>query len=176
MEQDFSLEQIKGRAALDDIACVSHETIYKFVWRDKKNGGPLFKYLRNRGKRYRKRGQSKDSRGLLVDRIDIDKRPKVVEEKERIGDLEIDLVIGKGHQQALLTINDRATGLLLMGKVLSKEAKEIEMKTISLLEDWKPLLHTITSDNGKEFANHASIAEQLNINTCLTFKVRIEFV
>lgn len=164
LKQDYSPEQIMGRALLDARPCVSHETIYKFVWRDKKSGGTLFKHLRNQGKRYRKRGQNKDSRGLLIDRVDIDKRPEIVDHKERIGDLEIDLVIGKGHKQALLTINDRATGLLIMGKVLSKEAKEIEMKAVSLLEDWKPLLHTITSDNGKAFANHASIAEQLNIN------------
>lgn len=164
LQLDYSPEQIKGKAVLEGIPCVSHETIYKFIWKDKKRKGNLFKHLRNRGKRYRKRGQSKDSRGLLTQRVGIDKRPRIVEQKKRIGDLEIDLVIGKGHQQALLTINDRATGLLRMGKVPNKEAKEIEIKTIALLEDIKPLLHTITSDNGKEFANHANIAEQLNLN------------
>jgi IS30 family transposase len=160
---DYSPEQIKGRALVDSQPCVCHETIYKFIWEDKRSGGTLFKRLRNRGRRYRKRGDKKDSRGILVNRVDIDKRPEIVNKKERIGDLEIDLVIGKGHQQALLTINDRATGYLFMSKVLSKEAKEIEMKTAFLLEDWKPLLHTITSDNGKEFANHASIAEKLDV-------------
>ncbi len=68
------------------------------------------------------------------------------------------------HKGALLTINDRATGMLKMVKVESKEAAEIEQKTIELLEDWKPVLFTITSDNGKEFANHAGIAKSLNID------------
>lgn len=76
----------------------------------------------------------------------------------------LEYAIGKGHKQAILTINDRATGVLIMGKVPSKEAIEIENKSIELLENWKPLIHTITSDNGKEFANHKNIADQLNLN------------
>jgi IS30 family transposase len=87
-----------------------------------------------------------------------------VDQKDRIGDFEIDLIIGKGHKQAILTLNDRATGILIMGKVPSKEAFQIEKKTLELLEDWKPMIHTITSDNGKEFANHINIAEQLDID------------
>ena len=164
LKQGYSPEQIAGRAALEQKVCVSHETIYQFIWEDKKANGGLYKYLRNKGKRYRKRGQSKDSRGQLVDRVDISQRPKVVDDKERIGDLEIDLIIGKGHKQAILTINDRATGLLFMSKVASKQATEIEDKTKALLSDWKPLIHTITSDNGKEFANHKEIAKELDIN------------
>ena len=75
-----------------------------------------------------------------------------------------DLVIGKDHKGALLTINDRATGILKMAHLKSKSAKEVELKTIELLESWMPFIHTITSDNGKEFANHKAIAEALNID------------
>jgi len=162
--QDYSPEQIKGRAVLEDIPCVSHERIYQFIWDDKKTGGKLYEHLRNRGKRYRKRGHSKDNRGLIVGRVDIDQRPDIVDKKDRIGDFEIDLIIGKDHKQAILTLNDRVTGILVMGKVPSKEAFQIEKKTLELLEDWKPMVHTITSDNGKEFANHANIAEQLDLD------------
>ena len=91
----------------------------------KKGGGKLYKYLRTKGKKYAKRRHSKGKRGMIVGRVDIDQRPKVVDAKDRIGDLEIDLIIGKGHQQALLTINDRATGILFMDKVKSKEAAVI---------------------------------------------------
>ncbi len=164
LNKDYSPEQIAGRAKLEEINCVSTERIYQFIWADKKKGGQLYQHLRNRGKRYRKRGHSKDCRGILVDRVGIDQRPPIVDSKERIGDLEIDLVIGKKHKQALLTINDRATGILIIDKVLSKQAIEIESKTTELLEDWQPLIHTITSDNGKEFANHKNIANKLNID------------
>ena len=164
LEKDYSPEQIEGRAKLHKIDCVSHERIYQFIWQDKKDGGKLFKHLRTQGKRYRKRGNSKDTRGLLVNRVDIDQRPLIVEQKERIGDLEIDLIIGKDHKEVLLTINDRASGILNMCKVQTKQAKEIETKTIELLEDWEPFIFTITSDNGKEFANHQQIAQKLNID------------
>lgn len=164
LEQDYSPEQIVGRAAIDGVPMVSHERIYQYIWKDKRGGGKLYKHLRTKGKKYRKRGLSKDDRGLITNRVDIDKRPRIVEDKKRVGDLEIDLVIGKDHKGALLTINDRATGLLFMGKVNTKESPTIEAKTIELLKDWKPLLHTITSDNGKEFANHQQIAEKLDID------------
>ena len=96
--------------------------------------------------------------------MDICERPAIVERKCRLGDFEIDLVIGKDHKGALLTINDRASGILFMGKVESKEAILIQQKTIELLQDWKPIIKTITSDNGKEFANHQTIAETLEID------------
>lgn len=164
IKNDFSPEQIVGRAKLEMKDCVSHERIYQLVWKDKKEGGELYKHLRTKGKRYRKRGNSKDSRGILKDRKSIDQRPAIVEKKKRLGDLEIDLVIGKKDREALLTINDRATGLLFVDKIKNKQALEIETKTIRLLENWIPMLQTITSDNGKEFANHKSIAHKLEID------------
>ena len=142
IRQNYSPEQIVGRAKIEGLFCVSVETIYQHVWADKKAGGDLHKHLRRKGKKYRKRGSCKDSRGVLVGRIDISQRPSIVEAKKRLGDLEIDLVIGSNHKQALLTINDRVTGMLLMGKAPNKQAVEIEKKTIELLAGWKPFLHT----------------------------------
>jgi IS30 family transposase len=142
---------------------VSAESVYQFVWADKKKGGKLHKNLRGKGKRYAKRGLKNGKRGIIAGRVDIEKRPAIVEKKQRFGDLEIDLVIGKGHKGALLTINDRSTGLLFMDKVPSKEASVIEAKAIELLKDWKPWIKTITSDNGKEFSNHKEIAAELEV-------------
>jgi len=164
LKQDYSPEQIVGRAKIDKRAMVSTERIYQYIWEDKRKGGLLYKHLRTKGKKYKKRGHLKDKRGLIIGRVDISERPVIVEEKSRLGDLEIDLIIGKNHKGALLTINDRASGILFMGKVESKEASEIQQKTIELLKDWKPLIKTITSDNGKEFANHRAIAEDLDID------------
>jgi IS30 family transposase len=164
LRQDLSPEQVVGKSLKDDVVCVSHETIYKHIWEDKKKGGNLYIHLRNQGKLYRKRGASKDKRGQIVGRIGIENRPKEVSEKQRFGDLEIDLVIGKDHKQALLTINDRATGMLKMKKIESKEAEIVKIAAIELLENWKPFLHTITSDNGKEFAKHQAIASALKID------------
>lgn len=164
LEEDFSPEQIVGYCSDKNFECVSIERIYQFIWSDKKKGGQHYKHLRTKGKRYAKRGALKGSRGIIKDRVGIENRPLVVEEKQRIGDLEIDLVIGKNHKGALLTINDRASGVLKMAKINSKESQEIQEKLIELLMDWKPILHTITSDNGKEFANHKKVSEILEIS------------
>ena len=163
LKQDYSPEQIVGYANRLGKPCVSVERIHQFVWEDKKNGGLLYKHLRTKGKKYKKRGNLNNARGQIIGRVDINQRPKIVEKKERFGDLEIDLVNGANHKGALLTINDRATGLLKMRYIESKEAKVIEQNTVELLEEWTPFIHTITSDNGKEFANHKEIAEELNI-------------
>lgn len=164
IEEDFSPEQVVGKSIKDGVSCVSHETIYKYVWEDKKKGGDLYKHLRTLGKTYRNRGASKDKRGQIIGRIGIENRPIEVDQKQRFGDLEIDLVIGKDHKGALLTINDRATGILQMKKIESKDAEIVKNATIELLQNWKPFLQTITSDNGKEFAKHQTIAKVLGID------------
>lgn len=164
IENDYSPEQIVGTAMLEGKPCVSIERIYQHIWQDKRKGGTLYTHLRTQGKRYRKRGASKDKRGQIPDRVSIEKRPKVVDEKLRVGDLEIDLVIGKNHKKAILTINDRATGKAKIALLKSKSAEEVKEKTLEILKEWKFFLKTITSDNGKEFTLHKDIAAGLEID------------
>lgn len=163
LKEDYSPEQITGVLALSQIH-ISHELIYQFVWADKKQGGKLYKHLRNNGRRYRKRGALKGSRGLIMNRVPIEKRPQIVEKKTRLGDLEVDLIIGKDHKGAIVTINDRVTGVLKMKYVSSKTAKSVGDVIINELEEWKPFIKTITSDNGKEFADHQRISEALEVD------------
>ena len=160
----FSPEQIVGIAKINGDACVSIERIYQHIWQDKRKKGTLHKHLRTSGKRYRSRGLSKDKRGKIIGRIDISERPQVVENRERVGDLEIDTIIGKDHQGAIVTINDRASGMLKMKKLESKDAVQLAIATAQLLSEWKPYLQTITADNGKEFAAHKSISDALEID------------
>ena len=164
IKDDYSPEQIVGDAVRNGIECVSHERIYRFVWQDKKQGGKLYRHMRTKGKRYAKRGSIKGKRGQIIGRVDIGQRPAVVEEKKRVGDLEMDLIIGQGHSGVLLTINDRATGMLKMAILESKEAALVQAKAVELLADWKQHLHTITTDNGKEFAYHQKVADELEVD------------
>jgi IS30 family transposase len=101
---------------------------------------------------------------LIVNRIDIDQRPLIVDQKSRIGDLEEETAIGKNHRGALVTINDRATGILKMRLVRTKDARVVKEAIIELLSEYKPVIYTITIDNGKEFAEHEQIAEALNVD------------
>ena len=164
LAKKYSPEQIVGVAKKQGVAWVSHERIYQHIWKDKRKKGNLYDHLRTKGKRYRKRGAAKDSRGIIPDRVDISQRPKVVDDRERAGDLEIDTIIGKNHQGAIVTVNDRASGLLKMKKLEGKSAQQLAMATIELLEDMKPFLNTITADNGREFAAHQTISKALEID------------
>lgn len=164
IQEDYSPEQIVGISKREQVDCVSTERIYQFIWADKKQGGKLYNHLRTHGKSYRKRGASKDKRGQIQGRVDIEKRPKIVENKTRFGDLEIDLVIGKKHKKAILTINDRATGVAKIALLENKSAEEVLQKTKQILQEWKPFIHTITSDNGKEFALHQEISKELGVD------------
>lgn len=120
---------------------------------------------RNKGKRgYRpKQAQIKaDKCRQIRNRVSIDERPALVEEKTRIGDWEIDTVIGQNHQGALVTIVDRVSKFTLIKKVDSKHAEVVTEATIILLQPYIDKTLTITADNGKEFAGHEKIKEQLN--------------
>jgi len=164
LAQELSPEQIKGKCDLQGLPMVSHERIYQYIWEDKKRKGHQHEYLRTSGKRYRKRGASKDRRGIIKGRIGIEHRPKRVDLKEDFGDLEIDTIIGRNHKQAIVTINDRATGYLWMKRVPFRTAELVQKATVELLLPIKDLLTTITSDNGKEFANHQRISKELDLD------------
>lgn len=162
--KDLSPEQIKGKCTVLGVSMVSHERIYRHIWENKRQGGQLHKHLRTSGKRYRKRGAKKDRRGIIKGRVGIENRPQRVELKENFGDLEIDTIIGRNHKQAIVTINDRATGYLWMRKVPYRTAELVQKATVELLRPIKEFLNTITSDNGKEFANHQLISGELNVD------------
>ena len=159
---DCSPEQISGTLKLEHNISISHETLYQHVWRDKKHGGDLYLHLRQAHKKRRKKYASKDKRGQLKNRVSIEERPLAVEDKARIGDFEIDTVIGKNHQGALVTIVDRKSKFTLIKKVESKHAEGVTEALIELLAPYKGSIHTITADNGKEFAGHEEVALALN--------------
>jgi len=163
LELKLSPEQIANELLKGSIGSVSTERIYQHIWKDKKSKGTLHTHLRTQGKRYRSRGAWKDKRGTITGRVDIEQRPAIVEARERFGDFEIDTIIGKDHKGAIVTINDRLTGMRWMKKLNGKNALELAQATIELLSPLKPWLKTMTSDNGKEFAEHQLIATELDI-------------
>jgi IS30 family transposase len=158
----WSPEQIDGRCEIDGISMVSHETIYQYIWSDKASGGDLYTYLRNSNKKYKKRYGKKDSRGQIPNKKNISERPAIVEDKQRIGDWEIDLIIGKNHKGAILTATERKTCYELMVLLPNKSSKTIKRALINLLAPYKDRVLTITSDNGREFYEHEAVAKKLS--------------
>lgn len=164
IKQDWSPEQISGYLALAEDIHISHETIYQYIWTDKRNGGSLYKHLRWSHKKRRKRYGNRDRRGQIKDRVSIDQRPQVVEKKARIGDWEVDTIIGKNHHGALVTAVERKTMFTCINYVPSKSAEMVTTALAQMLLPFKKQILTITVDNGKEFALHQKIAEALEAN------------
>lgn len=160
IKQDWSPDQIQGRLRSKGLPMVCATTIYGFIQQDKASGGELYKHLRHR-KPYKKRTGSPDTRGQIIGRVSIDERPAIVDEKVRLGDWEADAVIGKGHKGVLVTLAERVSKKTLIAHVPSKHAEVVKDAIIKLLQPEKEHLHTITFDNGKEFAYHAQIKKAL---------------
>ena len=161
IRQDFSPAQVSGFLNRTLSLSVSHEAIYQHILKDKTHGGRLYQHLRHANKKRKKRYGSYDRRGRIVGRVSIDDRPAVVDTKKRIGDWEIDTVIGKNHKGALVTIVERHSKFTLIKRVADKKAGRVTAATIELLKPFRKQVHTITADNGKEFAQHSLIAKDL---------------
>ncbi len=160
--QQWSPEQIKGYCDKHNIPMVSHQRIYQFIYQDKINGGILYKNLRTgKKKRKWKYGTTRPDY-MIKNRTSIDLRPAVVNNKERFGDWEIDTIVGKNNKGAILTVVERKSAFVLMAKLNGRNAEQLAKSTIRLLAPYKDKVHTITSDNGKEFAKHQQIADKLN--------------
>jgi IS30 family transposase len=162
---EFSPEQISNRFKLEGQPGVSHETIYRYVFADKLNGGDLYTHLRRRHKYRKPRHVAKKHRkhGCFTHpRTPICKRPLVVDERSRFGDWELDTIIGAKQKKAIITLVERKSRFCLLKKVDSKSAHLVADAVIRMLSPFKNLVHTITSDNGLEFAQHKLIADSLN--------------
>jgi transposase, IS30 family len=164
LRREWSPEQISGRFKRDGIGIVSHEAIYRYVYRDKREGGQLHCHLRCQKSKRRRYGAGYDRRGRLHDRIPISERPAIVEQRLRIGDWEGDTVLGKRGMKAMVTLVDRVSRYTLIGKVERRNAPAVSDLIVRMLRPWKQMSHTLTCDNGKEFAGHRAIAKRLQID------------
>lgn len=161
LKKEWSPGQVSGRLKSHHSIKISHEWIYQYILSDKAVGGSLYRHLRCQ-KRNRKRYGSNERRGSLPNCRSIDERPIIVEERSRIGDWESDTIIGKGHKQAIVTIVDRKSRLLLMRKVEKRTAEKVGEATITMLSTKN--CKTLTSDNGKEFASHELVSKALKVD------------
>ena len=162
LRQQWSPEQIAGRLAMTDGLGLSPQRIYQHIQADRQAGGTLYRHLRRSQKKRKKRYGKADGRGQIKDRVSMDQRPAIVEAKSRIGDWEIDLVMGRTRTGALVSLVERRSRYTVLGKVASKQAEQVAAATIALLAPHKGHTQTITADNGKEFADHATISQALD--------------
>lgn len=153
---------------------ISHEWLYHWIWTSKHGNKRkdrrykrLYKHLKH-GKRRRKRGNIKDSRGIILNRVAIEQRPKIVSKRRRLGDIEVDLMMGKNHKGALLVMTDRACLHTHIKKLTGKTSEEVTAAIIEKLSNTNYDLHTLTFDNDKAFAGHMEVAKELEAKTYFT--------
>jgi IS30 family transposase len=161
LEGKWSPEQVSGHLAKAGLLSISHETIYRHVWRDRRQGGSLCQYLRHRMRKRRKRYASTERRGRLLGKRMISERPSSVETRKEFGHWEIDTVAGSGSRDCIVTLVERATGYVLIGKLRSRSMHETAKRSIQLLRRAKASCRTITADNGTEFHAYKKIEKAI---------------
>ena len=165
IRKDWSPKQISGYLNKHEKISISHETIYKWIREDKKNGGTLYKHCRHRLK-HRKRpvGSAKN----IPNRRSIRERPDDAD-GSRFGDFEMDTIIGDKQSEAILTITERKTNFIMIKKLPhGRNSQQVSKEVITLLLPYMDRLKTITTDNGSEFADHQEITNKLNVPVYFT--------
>src|SRR5215207_2310344 len=157
LRRQWSPEQVAGHLRRTGQLLISHETIYRHVWRDKKEGGLLYTHLRGARKRRRKRYGAYDSRGRLAGKRMISERPAEAETRERVGHWEADTVAGAGTKDCVVTLVERKTGLVLVGKLSDRTAEGLSRRAVSLMRGRGARFETVTADNGTEFHDYKRV-------------------
>ena len=165
LRQDLSPEQIVGHIRRFRLMRrrMSHETIYQYIWRDKALGGRLWRYLRQASKRRRKRYKAYDSRGRLAGKRHISERPKIVETRRTREHVEIDTVMGTGSKHCIVTIVERKSGYVMIGKLRDRTTRSLNERCIQLLHREQAQFKTVTADNGTEFHQYPEIEEATGV-------------
>ena len=164
IREDLSPEQISGRLKVDALPSVSPEWIYQHILDDKILGGDLHTHLRCQKKR-KKRYGSPDRRGILKNRVSIDDRPAIVDERSRVGDWEMDLIIGRPGGSVLMTAVERKNRYTVIALAPNKTAEAVNNAILVALAPLAADVKTLTYDNGKEFALHEVASKQLQADS-----------
>lgn len=160
----WSPEQISGRLKREGVASVSHERIYQHVKEDKEKGGELYKHLRRGHRKRRKRFGVPSRQGQIPNRVSIDQRPSVVDQRSRKGDWEGDTVVGSEHRGALVTVVERKSKYTLIGRVDRSTSEAVTASIECMTRERAVPFKTLTTDNGREFAGHEDLAARTGVS------------
>lgn len=157
LQLDLSPQQVCERLRLEQRLHISHSCIYRHL-----HQLPEPRPRLRCGQRRRRRGAA--GAGQLPERVGIEQRPEVVAQRSRLGDWEGDTIVsGKGGLAAVLTLSERRSRYTLGMHLHRRQAEETAEAMIELLSPHRHVCHTLTLDNGKEFAQHAWVASRLQM-------------
>ena len=154
----WSPEQIAGYLRRRRLLRISHETIYRYIWADKRAGGTLYTHLRGAQKQRRKRYRHYDSRGRLAGKRPITARPAAVATRTQVGHWEVDTMLGAGQAgPCVLTLVERKTGYVAIGKLQARTTAHVTRRASQLIRRQPRPVRTVTADNGTEFHDYGTI-------------------
>jgi IS30 family transposase len=158
LRADWSPEQVAGWLRRHRQLAISHETIYRYIWADKRGGGTLYQHLRGARKQRRKRYGRYDSRGRLAGKRWITERPAVVQTRQELGHWEGDTMLGASQAgPCVLSLVERKTGYLLLGQLRQRTSAAVNQRAQRLIAAQPHPVRTITVDNGTEFHEYAQL-------------------
>src|SRR5216683_3677494 len=158
LREDWSPEQIAGRLRRDQALAISHETIYRYIWADKRAGGTLYQHLRGARKQRRKRYGRYERRGRLAGKRPITERPPIVETRQELGHWEADTMLGASQAgPCVLSLVERKSGYLLLGQLRQRISAAVNARAHQLIAAQPHPVRTITVDNGTEFHEYARL-------------------
>ena len=153
---------ISKRLISEGLQCVSHTYIYAYIKKDKESGGELYKSLAHPDKYLNK----KEYKGSIPNRVNIDQRPEIANDRERIGDMEVDLIVSPKNQgSSIVSSVDRKSRYCVLDKVAHKTKELVSDVVINGLSNIGFNIETLTSDNGTEFTSHEYIRPVREINS-----------
>ena len=161
---EWSPEQIAGWLRLYRVLRISHQTIYRHIWYDRCYGGRLYAHLRQAAKRRRKRYRGADSRGILPDKRHISERPPGAENRSRFGHWETDTVIGANDRHCIVTMVERKSKYVIIGKLRARTTAELNRRVIALIHREGRRVKTLTADNGTEFHAYKDIENHTGVS------------
>lgn len=158
MTGQWSPEQIAGRRRLEGKPTVGKTRIYRMIW---ETFDSKLQACMRHGRKKRKAYGKAERRGSIPGRVGIEHRPPIVEERSRLGDWEGDTVVGCQEKGAIVTLTERKSRFLVAATTRDKQACNVGGALLAALEPHKDRVHTLTLDNGREFAEHAFFASVL---------------
>ena len=158
VREEWSPEQVAGWLKRHELLTISHETIYRYIWTDLRQGGTLHQHLRGARKHCRKRYGRYDSRGRLAGKRPITARPAAADARSEVGHWEGDTMLGAGQAgPCVLSLVERRTGYLALGKLRRRTGAEVNRRARQLIQAQPHPVRTITVDNGTEFHSYAAL-------------------
>ncbi len=158
LREDWSPEQVAGRLRLERELAISHETIYRYIWADKRGGGTLYQHLRGARKQRRKRYGRYDSRGRLAGKRPISTRPAAAETRVHVGHWEADTMLGASQAgPCVLSMVERKTGYLVLGQLRQRTSAAVNQRAQQLIHAQAHPVWTLTVDNGTEFHEYTAL-------------------